>query len=193
MFKSISWQEYQLAVGLLALGYYAVIVSIFYSRDILLKLKGGEESKSNQQSSSLEEKPAKLMGSISQPVKKKIPLKQSVIIPEELTFESDPEEMVLAQREDSIAAELIEALDDLFTTMAVKKAQRPEYIIHMRKLFEVYSDLNMASAKQDIYSFIHDNLKSGELIFSTEELDSLWLDENEEVIHKSTTKSTYEK
>ena len=193
MFKSISWQEYQLAVGLLALGYYAVIVSIFYSRDILLNLKGAEESKSRQQVSGSEERPAKLMGSISQRVKKKIPLKQSVIVPEELAFESDLEDMILAQREDSPAAELIEMLDDLFTTMAVKKAKRPEYISHLRKLFEVYSDLNIASAKPDIYSFIHDSLKSAELTFSQEELDSLWLDENEEVIHKSITKNTYEK
>ncbi len=192
MFKSISWQDYLLAVGVLAAGYYLIVISVFYSRDILSRLKGATVSKTKAPQATPEAEAQKFMGAISNPVKKKIPLKQSISEGEELTFESDPEKMLWAQWQDSSASELIEALDDLFTTLSIKKSHRPEYVINIRKVFQAYPDFNNKSAKQDIYSFIGESLKEG-LAFSTEELETLWLDENEEVIYQSTTKNNYEK
>jgi hypothetical protein len=193
MFKSISWQEYLMAVGLLTAGYYIIVISVFYSRDVLLKLKGQAVSNNKPTQAATVDRGNTLMGAISNPPRKKIPIKQSVLEAEELTFESDPEEMLLAQRADSPAAELIETLDDLFITLSIKRAQRSEYVINIRKLFQSYGEFKGSPARQDIYSFIQDNFKTGELTISTEELDTLWLDGKAEDIHKSTTKNNYEK
>ena len=193
MFKSISWQEYLLTTGLLATGYYVVIISAFYSKEIFLRLKGETVSKIKPSGAVVQEGKHRLMGSISNPARKKIPLKKSVLPPEELTFESDPEEMLLAQREDSLAAELLDCLDDLFTTLLVDKADKAKYIVNIRKLFQRYSEYNKPAVKQDIYGIIQDSHNQVDVSFTIEELDTLWLDENEEVIHQSTTKNTYEK
>jgi hypothetical protein len=193
MFKSISWQEYLLAVGGIAGVYYAFIISVFYSRDIFLKIKGAAVPKKTNSEPVKHEKATSLMGAISNPVRKKIPLKQSFIPAEEFTFYSDPEEMRAAHLADSPAADLIESLDDLFITLAIDKAERPEYIINIKKLFHAYPENNHGIARQDVYGFINDNLKAGELFFSTEELDELWLNDKDEIIYQLTTINNYEK
>jgi peroxiredoxin family protein len=193
MFKSISWHEYLLTTGLLAAGYYVVIFSVFYSKEIVLRLKGETVPKIKPLEPVEQERKPGLMGSISNPARKKIPLKKSVAQSEELTFESDPEEMLLAQREDSPAVELIDCLDDLFTTLLVDKADKAKYIVNIRKLFHRYSEHNKPAIKQDIYGFIQDSRNERDVSFTIEELDTLWLDENEEVIHQSTTKNNHEK
>lgn len=193
MFKSISWQEYLLAVALLAAAYYVFIISVFYYRDIWQKIKGATVPKAKGTELAKERQATPLMGAISNPIRKKIPLKQSFIPADEFTFESDPEEMRAAHLAGSPAAELIEALDDLFLTLAIDKAERAEYIINIRKLFEAYPANKQGNAKGDVYGFIADNFKTGEMSFSTEELDELWLNEKEEVIYQSTTINNYEK
>jgi hypothetical protein len=193
MFKSISWQEYLLTASLLAAVYYIVIISGFYSKEIFLRLKGETVSKTKPSEPVVQERNPGLMGSISNAAPKKIPIKKSVIQPEELTFESDPEEMLLAQREDSPAAELLECLDDLFTTLSVEKADKAKYIFNIRKLFQRYSEYNKLAIKQDIYGFIQDSDMKRDVSFTIEELDTLWLDENEEALYQSTTKNNYEK
>jgi len=193
MFKSISWQGYLFTVGLFAAGYYVITISVFYSKEIFLRLKGETVSKIKPSGAVVQEGKHRLMGSISNPARKKIPLKKSVIQSEELTCESDPEEMLLAQRDDSPAAELLDCLDDLFTTLLVDKADKAKYIVNIRKLFQKYSEYNKPAVKQDIYGIIQDSHNQVDVSFTIEELDTLWLDENEEVIHQSTTKNTYEK
>jgi hypothetical protein len=193
MFKSISWQEYLTAVGLIAAAYYAFIILVFYSRDIFLKIKGATVPKKTSSEPVKQEKATSLMGAISNPVRKKIPLKQSLISADEFIFDSDPEEMRAAHLGDSPAADLIESLDDLFITLAINKAERSEYIVNIRKLFHGYPENNHAIARQDVYGFINDNLKTSELIFSTEELDELWLNDKEEIIYQLTTINNYEK
>ena len=91
MFKSISWQEYLLAVGCLAAVYYVVAVAIFYFRDILLKFKGAASSKAQPEISKTAKPQGKFMGSISTSIRKKIPTKQSIASSEDLSFESQPE------------------------------------------------------------------------------------------------------
>ncbi len=193
MFKSISWQEYLLAVALLAAAYYVFIISVFYHRDIWQKIKGATVPKVKVTEPAKQRQATPLMGAISNPIRKKIPLKQSVIPADEFTFESDPEEMRAAHLAESPAAELIEALDDLFITLAINKAGRTDYIINIRKLFEAYPSNKKGNAREDVYGFIADNLMASEVSFSTEELDELWLNENEEVIYQSTTINNYEK
>jgi hypothetical protein len=193
MFKSISWQEYLLTVALLAAAYYLFIISVFYYRDIWQKIKGATVPKAKVTEPAKQRQVTPLMGAISNPIRKKIPLKQSVIHADEFTFESDPEEMRAAHLAESPAAELTEALDDLFITLAIDKAGRTDYIINIRKLFEAYPSDNHRNARQDVYGFIADSLKTSEVSFSAEELDELWLNEKEEVIYQSTTINNYEK
>src|SRR5688572_24405817 len=105
MFKSISWQEYLYVIGLIAAGYYVIVVAVFYSRDILSKLRGAPVLKAKTPQPNPASPKEKLMGAISDAPKKKIPIKQSEAAADEIFIDSDPEELLAAQRIDSPAAE----------------------------------------------------------------------------------------
>src|SRR5688572_9911050 len=124
MFKSISWQEYLFAVGCLAAGYYVVAVAIFYSRDILQKLKGVPVSKLKSDISKASQPQGKFMGSISTTIRKQIPTKQSIATSEELSFESQPEELLAANRAESAGADMMDALEEVFMYLASKKRDK---------------------------------------------------------------------
>jgi hypothetical protein len=193
MFKSISWQEYLYAVGVISIGYYALIIAVFYSRDILLKLKGAAVPKVKSVQHNFSGSKEKFMGAISNAPRKNIPVKQSIAETQELIFESDPEEMLSAYRADSLAAELFDTLEELFLVLASEKVEKPKYIKFIRTLFQQHQQIQGKPEQQDVNGFIVDYFKNGTVTFTREELDTLWLDEKEEVINKSTTKNNYEK
>jgi len=194
MFKSISWQEYLFAVGCLAAGYYVIAIAIFYSKDILHKLKGAPASKANPDISKANQPQGKFMGSISTSVRKQIPTKQSVASSEELSFESQPEELLAANRADSPAVDMLDALDEVFMYLSSKKKEKVSYEEKIKRLIQQRPEFSGTPVQQEIVSFIHEYFKGNQSIsFSVEELDSLWLSANGEVIHQSTTKNNYEK
>ncbi len=194
MFKSISWQEYLFAVGCLAAGYYVITVAIFYSRDILQKLKGEPASKAKPDISKSNLPQGKFMGSISTSVRKQIPTKQSIASSEELSFESQPEELLAANRADSAGVDLMDALEEVFMYLASKKKDKATYVEKIRRLVQQRPEFSGTPVQQEVISFIHEYFKGNQSIsFSVEELNSLWLSANGEVIHQSTTKNNYEK
>lgn len=187
MFKSISWQEYLFAVGCLAAGYYVITVAIFYSRDILQKLKGEPASKAKPDISKSNLPQGKFMGSISTSVRKQIPTKQSIACSEELSFESQPEELLAANRADSAGADMMDALEEVFMYLASKKKGKATYVEKIKRLVQQRPELNGTPVQQEVVSFIQEYFKGNQSInFSVEELNSLWLSANGEVIHQST-------
>jgi hypothetical protein len=193
MFKTISWQEYLYVIGLIAVGYYTVIGAIFYSRDILLRLKGANVPKVKPPTSSQPLPKEKFMGAISDSPRKKIPIKQSVLDSEALSIEVDSEKMLAAQRADSPASELYERLEDFFKAMKFEKVKTPK-LNGVRTYFKQYPNFVDSPVRQEVTSFVYDHLnKNTEGKFTWEEIDILWLDEKQEIIHQSTTKNNYEK
>lgn len=193
MFKSISWQEFLYAVALLAGGYYLVVVAVFYSRDILLRLKGATVAKVKPVQPPARESDSPMMGKIlSDAPRKKLKIKQSIAESDELTFESQPEKDLQALKEDSPASAFLEDLDEVFMSLSATKKPKTEFIKSIRRLFRRNPEFQDTSTKQGIYNYIQDYFKNSELSFSAEELDTLWLDGKQEVIHQSTTKNNYE-
>lgn len=194
MFKSISWQEYLFAVGCLAAGYYFITVAIFYSRDIIQKLKGETVLKAKSESSKSNLPQGKFMGSISTSVRKRIPTKQSVASSEDLSFESQPEELLAANRAESPGADMMDALEEVFMYLASKKKDKATYEEKITRLVQQRPEFSGTPVQQEVISFIHEYFKGNQSIsFSPEELESLWLNVTGEVIHQSTTKNNYEK
>lgn len=194
MFKSISWQEYLFAVGCLTTAYYVVAVAILYSRDILLKFKGATTSKAKRNISTPPLPQGKFMGSISTTIRKRIPTKQSIASSEDLSFESQPEELLAANRADSPAADMLDALEEVFMYLSSKKKEKMSYEEKIKRLIQQRPEFKGTPVQQEVISFIHEYFKGSQSInFSVEELESLWLNANGEVIHQSTTKNNYEK
>lgn len=193
MFKSISWQEYLYAIGLIAAAYYVVVVAVFYSRDILSRLKGATISKPTTPQRTEPDHKQKFMGAISNAPAKKIPIKQSQASAEDLFIETDPEELLAVQRIESPAAELYDRLESLFKIMKVEKVKRPN-LKSIKTLITQYPDFKSSPVRMEVTGFIYDHFrKNTEAGFSYEDIDILWLDGKEEVIYKSTTKNNYEK
>ena len=122
MFKSISWQEFLYAVALLSGGYYVIVVAVFYSRDILNKLRGvpAISPKTNPIKTQVNRN-EKFMGAISTASPKKIPIKVSTAGSDELVIVSDPEVLNAANRADSPAAELLDHLENLLLVKLLRK------------------------------------------------------------------------
>jgi hypothetical protein len=193
MFKSISWQEYIYAIGLIAAGYYVLVVAVFYSRDILSKLRGATVPKGKSPRPSQASHKEKFMGAISDAPKKKIPIKQSEAAADEFFIESDPEELMAAQRIDSPAAELYDRLESLFKIMKVEKVKTPN-LKSIKTLFTQYPQFKETPIQLEVAGFIHDHFRMNtEAEFTLEEINILWLDDKQEIIHQSITKNNYEK
>lgn len=195
MFKSISWQEFLYAVALLSGGYYVIVVAVFYSRDILKKLRGvpAISPKANPTKTQVN-RSEKFMGAISTASPKKIPIKVSTAGSDELIIESDPEELNAANRADSAAAELLDHLENLFLIMATEKIEKVKYLKSIRTLYLQYTHYTEA-VRQEVNAFVIDHFKTkkSEITFSTEELTTLWLDEKQQTIYQSSTINNYEK
>lgn len=195
MFKSISWQEFLYAVALLSSGYYVIVFAVFYSKDILNKLRGAPamSTKANSVKSQVN-RSEKFMGAISTASPKKIPIKVSTAGSEELIIESHPEELNAANRADSTAAELLDHLENLFLIMATEEIEKPKYLKSIRTLYLQYTHYNEA-VRQEVNAFVIDHFRTNnsEVSISTEELTTLWLDEKERTIYQSSTINNYEK
>jgi hypothetical protein len=193
MFKSISWQEYLYGIGLLAVGYYIVIVAIYYSRDILAKVKGASVSKAKSTAVNQPLTKEKFMGAISDAPRKKIPIKQSLAVSEELSMEVDPEKLLAAQRADSPASELYERLEDFFKAMKHEKVKRPK-LNGIKTFFTQYPSFKNTPIRQEVTGYVYDHFrKNTEADFTRKEIDILWFDDKQEIIHQSTTINNYEK
>jgi hypothetical protein len=193
MFKSISWQEYLYAIGAFSFGYYVIITAIFYSRDILLKVKGAAVSKASTPQPLRGKSNQQFMGAISSVAPKKIPVKESSATGEELFIESNPEDLMAAQYADSPAVELLERLRDMFQIMEGEKT-KANYVKNIKTLIKQYPQFKDTPVQQEVSLFIHDQFKGHpDIKFQIEEIDNLWLDEKDEVIIQSTTKNNYEK
>ena len=195
MFKSISWQEFLYAVALLSGGYYVIVVAVFYSRDILNRLRGipATSAKVNPAKTQTP-KSEKFMGAISTASPKKIPIKVSTAGSDELIIESDPDELNAANRADSPAAELLDHLENLFLIMATEKIEKVKYFKSIRTLYLQYTHYSEA-VRQEVNAFVMDyfKTKNSEVIISAEELTTLWLDEKEQTIYQSSIINNYEK
>jgi hypothetical protein len=195
MFKSISWQEFLYAVALLSGGYYVIVVAVFYSKDILNKLRGMPATSPKKSPTKTQiNKNEKFMGAISPSSPKKIPIKVSTAEADELIIESDPEELNAANRADSPAAELLDHLENLFLIMATESIEKAKYLKSIRTLYLQYTHYHEA-VRQEVNAFVIDYFKKNksDLILSSEELTTLWLDEKDQTIYQSSTINNYEK
>jgi hypothetical protein len=195
MFKTISWQEFLYAVALLSGGYYVIVAAVFYSRDIVNKLRGvPANSPEVNPAKTQTNKAEKFMGPISTASPKKIPIKVSTAGSEELIIESDPEELNAANRDDSPAAELLDHLENLFLIMATEKIEKVKYLKSIRTLYLQYTHYS-ETVRQEVNAFVIDHFKTknSEVTVSAEELTTLWLDGKGQTIYQSSTINNYEK
>jgi hypothetical protein len=134
------------------------------------------------------------MGSISTTIRKQIPTKQSIAASEELSFESQPEDLLAANRAESAGADMMDALEEVFMYLASKKRDKESYEKKIKTLIQQRPEFSGTPVQQEVISFINEYFKGNQSInFSAEELGSLWLTANGEVIYQSTTKNNYEK
>jgi hypothetical protein len=194
MFKSISWQEYLYAIALISLGYYAVIIAVFYSRDFLSKFRGATVLKTKPISPGTAQRPNTFMGAISNGAPRKLPVRESIATVEEITVELNPEELIAANKADSPAAELYERIEELFLIMEGEPVTKSNYIKSIKTLIKQYLQFKDTPIQQEISGFITDQFKgNGDISFTVEEINTLWVNENDEIINESITKNNYEK
>lgn len=192
MFKSISWQEYLVAVGCLAAGYYVVAISVFYSKDILNKFRAAAAPRDKSDTPKVDNSVDKLMGAISTAFRKGIPKKQSTESLDKVTIQSEPEDLDAEKRLCSSAAELLDNLEDVFMILSSRKSDKGDYLRTIKNLFGLAPEFSDSSIREEISEFVIQYFKGNQIItFAKEEIDSLWANEKDEVI-KSTTKNNYE-
>lgn len=190
MFKSISWQEYLTVVGCLAAGYYVVAISLFYSKDILLKIKRAPSSRDKPHN--IQDSVDKLMGGISTSFRKAVPKKQSTESLDELTIQFEPEDLDAEKRLCSPAAELLDNLEEVFMILASRKSDKEDHLRKIEKLLRLAPEFSHTSSRVEIVEFVLQYFKGNQHItFTREDIDQLWANKKEEVI-KSTTKNNYE-
>jgi hypothetical protein len=194
MFKSVSWQEYLFVIGCLTTIYYVVGILIFYSKDILFRIRAAAATKEQPVISRVDSSPDKLMGNVSTSIRKKIPVKQSVATTDELVIASEPEDMIAANRADSPAAELLDDLDEIFMILATKKCEKEKYLKRIQSLLKQHPEFEAPSIQKDIIEFIVDYFRGNErLTFTPDEIENLLSNQKEEIINQPKTNSNYEK
>lgn len=186
MFKSISWQDYLMAAGVLSLGYYVVVIGVFYSRDILHRLKGATVAKGPSDPVPLDRDSKNFMGAISNVVPRKLPIKESLASAEELFIETDLEQLIAANRADSPAADLYDDLQELFAIMEGGPMPRANYVKTIKSLIKKYPGFKGTPVQLEVSRYIYDQLKSKpDAGLTIEEIETLWLDRTEELINQS--------
>lgn len=193
MFKSISWQEYLFALSIIATGYYILIIGLFYSRDIIVRLKGIPQGKEKIPQPIA--KPGKnFMGPIHADVPRKLPVKESIAIAEEISIESQAQETPELIRSESPAADLLEKIEELLMIMEGGPVQKSNYIKSIKTLINQYPQFKGTQTQKEVSLFVCDQFKDNEKIsFSIEEIEVLWLNEKEEIINQTITINNYEK
>jgi hypothetical protein len=175
MFKSISWQEFVIAVSLAAGCYYAFIILIFYRRDITARLKGSSVSTNPSKQPPTEPRPKNLMGAIenSTPIRRK-PVAQSSASPEEVEV-AETTSPPIVEEAHSPADELLQELSNLFEIMKEGKPSQESYLKNIRTLFSQYTNLIGQEEYTRISLLIIEELKTKHDIFlSAEVMEELW-------------------
>lgn len=172
MFKSISWQEFTIAVSVAAACYYAAIIIIFYSRDIAARLKGGRVSPVPVKGP---DPPARnLMGPIAPaiPVKRK-PVAQSSASAEEVEVQEQP--YPAGEIPSTPVEELLQELRNLFEIMKEGKPSQESYVKNIKTLISQYSHLIRSEEYSKISQTIIEELKTKhDISLSTEVVDEFW-------------------
>jgi hypothetical protein len=179
MFKSISWQEFTIAVSIVAGCYYAFIVFVFYRKDIVARLKGGAVSTSSPKTVPSQTQPKNLMGAIdsSAPSKRK-PIVQSTANAEEIEMNDTVSASVLEQTLSAPADELLNELGNLFEIMKEGKSSQDAYLRNIKTFVSQYSHLIGSEEYTRISQLIIEELKTKHDIFlSIELVEELWAKE----------------
>ncbi len=183
MLKSISWPEYLLAVSLIAGAYYAVIIALFYSRDIAAKIKGAAVQKSHPVVEPPRGHVVSFMGPIQKDVPRKALVSQSVAAAEEITVE---------QERQSLADLIIDELHAVFVMLSEGPVEKSTYTSSIKKIIGKYWMHKGSPVQAEVATYITDHFTGNtEISFSVQEIDILWpaqdLEENQ-----STTINSYE-
>lgn len=183
MLKSISWPEYLLAVSLIASAYYAVIIALFYSRDIAAKIKGAAVPKTHPVVEPPRGHVESFMGPILKDVPRKALVSQSVAAAEEITVE---------QERQSLADLIIDELHAVFVMLSEGPVEKSTYSSSIKKIIGKYWMHKGSPVQAEVATYITDHFTGNtEISFSVQEIDILWpahdLEENQ-----STTINSYE-
>ena len=176
MFKSISWQEFTIAVSVAAACYYAIIIIIFYFRDISARLKGGQGSTTQAKERHVSRPAKNLMGPITAtpPVRKR-PVVQSSATADEVEVAEDTGVPLVQEAGSTPADELLQELGNLFEIMKEGKPSQESYFKNIKTLLSQYTHLIGPAEYKRISKTISEELKTKHDVFlSTDALDELW-------------------
>jgi len=188
MFKTISWQEFMVAVSVAAACYYAFIIAVFYRRDIAAKLRGETPSATPTKSTRPQERGRNFMGAISasSPVRRK-PVAESSANAEEVEVAEMHVEAPVEQEQTPPGEELLQELGNLFEIMKEGKPSQDAYLKNIKTLFAQYTHLVGPEEFRRISLTIIEELKTKHDIFiSTEVIEELW--PKEKVKHSNQSK-----
>lgn len=176
MFKSISWQEFLIAVSVAAGCYYAFIIIIFYRRDIAARLTCSSGSANPTKQAPSQPRPKNLMGAIANnPSIRKKPVAQSSANAEEVEIAETTSPPIVEQPQSPPADELLQELSNLFEIMKEGKPSQDSYLKNIKTLFSQYTHLIGSEEYTRISLLIIKELKTKHDIFlSTEVVEELW-------------------
>jgi hypothetical protein len=188
MFKTISWQEFTVAVSVAAACYYAFIVVVFYRRDIVAKLRGEATSSNRAKPIRPQTSPRNFMGAVSTsfPVRKK-PVTESSANAEEVEVAEITTETSAEPDHSAPADELLQELGNLFEIMKEGKPSQDAYLKNMKTLFAQYVHLIGPEEFTKItYTIIQELKTKHDIFLSTEIIEELW--PKEKVKHSNHSK-----
>jgi hypothetical protein len=179
MFKSISWQEFIIAVSMVAGCYYAFIVIVFYRKDIVARLRGGAVSTGSPKVVPNQTRPNNLMGAIDSSAHlKKKPIVHSSANADEIEMAETVGAPVGEQAQSAPAAELLQELSNLFEIMKEGKSAQDAYLRNIKTFVSQYSHLIGSEEYTRISQLIIEELKTKHDIFlSIELVEELWAKE----------------
>lgn len=175
MFKSISWQEFILVIAVAAGCYYALIIILFYTKDIAARLKGGPISSrpSTCGKPSLSEK--NLMGPIQNTVTPKRPIRETSIAAEEVEITDSINHSTTDQNNLAPADELIHEICSLLEIMREGKPSQESYLKNIKTLLSQYPQLIGSQDYTRVTRTIIEELKTKHDVFlTTEVVEELW-------------------
>lgn len=174
MFKSISWQEYIVVMSVAAGCYYAVIIILFYTKDIAARLKGG--SVSSRPSSPGKSSPSdhNLMGPIQNPIAPPRPVKQTSIAAAEVEV-AETVNPITDESDLTPADELIHEIRNLFQIMKEGDPSQEAYLKNIKTLLSQYPQLLGTDDHTRVTQTIIEVLKTKHnVVLSTEVVEQLW-------------------
>jgi hypothetical protein len=188
MFKSISWQEFVIALSIAAGCYYALIIIVFYSKDLAARLKGSTVPASPAKKTPSHASQHTFMGSIDSntPMRKK-PVTQSSANADEFEVAETINALAVESPDTTPSDELLQELNNLFEIMKEGKPSQDSYVKNIKTLFAQYTHLIGPQDYTRISLLIIEELKTRHDIFlSTELVEELW--KTETVKHSNHSK-----